>query len=314
MAASQRVLLETATPLFWKGEFFRQRLTPSVRGLFSVVEKGFFFGHRYIASNITRGAKMRVLISIDDTDNLESRGTGEIASLIAAALQEKGWGKTGMVTRHQLLVHPDIPYTSHNSAMCFPAEIAEGCLDQVVAFAGDFLDRESAAGSDPGLCVAPLGRLVDLSTAAGRAKVAGDELIAFGLQAKREVLSMQRAFELAGRLGVHLSEHGGTGQGVIGALAGAGLRLYGNDGRMKGALDFGGRTVLRVAELLDHPDVDEVRPMCGAALNPAELVEIGEKPKTVLQQGASVLLVTALSREGSEAAWQTVHRKQLRGY
>jgi hypothetical protein len=246
---------------------------------------------------------MQVLISIDDTDNLESRGTGEIASLIAEAVHEKGWGKTGMVTRHQLLVHPDIPYTSHNSAMCFPAEIAAECLERVIAFAGEFLGRESAAGSDPGLCVAPLDRLVD-----------GEELIVFGLQAKREVLTMQHAFELAGRLGVHLSEHGGTGQGVIGALAGAGLRLYGNDGRMKGALDFGGRSLLRVAELLDHPSVDEVRPVNGAALHPAELVEIGEKPKTVLQYGASVLLVAAQSREGSEAAWQTVHRKQLRGY
>ena len=71
---------------------------------------------------------MQILISIDDTDNLDSRGTGEIASLIAEAVQQKGWGTTGMVTRHQLLVHPDIPYTSHNSAMCFTAEIGAECL------------------------------------------------------------------------------------------------------------------------------------------------------------------------------------------
>lgn len=247
---------------------------------------------------------MRVLVSIDDTDNLESRGTGEIASLIAEALQKEGWGKAGMVTRHQLLVHPDIPYTSHNSAMCFVAEIAEGCLDRVTSFAGDFLDHECAAGSDPGLCIAPVDRLGD-----------GAELIEFGLLAKREVLTMQMAYDLAGRLGVHLSQHGGTGQGVIGALAGAGLRLWGNDGRMKGALQFGGRSLLQVSELLGHPDVDEVRSFNGGELlRPEDLVEIGEKPKTVLQQGASVLLVGALSREGSEAVWQTVHRKQLRGY
>ena len=29
---------------------------------------------------------MRILVSIDDTDDLESRGTGELASLIAAAI------------------------------------------------------------------------------------------------------------------------------------------------------------------------------------------------------------------------------------
>lgn len=246
---------------------------------------------------------MKVLISIDDTDNLESRGTGEIASLIAEALEKKGWGKAGMVTRHQLLVHPDIPYTSHNSAMCFVSKLEAGALESVIAFACGFLDHECAPGSDPGLCIAPLERLGD-----------GAELIAFGQRAKREVLSMRDAFELAERLGLHLSEHGGTGQGIIGALAGAGLRLSGNDGRMKGALQLGGGKLLRVKELLDHPDVDAVRRFEGGVISPADLVEIGEKPKTVLQEGMSVLLVSALDREGSEAAWQTVHRKQLRGY
>ena len=52
---------------------------------------------------------MRILVAIDDTDNLESRGTGEIASLIAEGVQQNGWGTASMVTRHQLLVHPDIP-------------------------------------------------------------------------------------------------------------------------------------------------------------------------------------------------------------
>jgi len=246
---------------------------------------------------------MRILVSIDDTDNLESRGTGEIASLIAEALQQKGWGSTGMVTRHQLLVHPDIPYTSHNSAMCFPAEIEEGRLEQVISFAGAFLNCECAPGSDPGLCVASLERLA-----------AAPELIDFGLRAKREVIAMPEAYQLAERLGVHLSQHGGTGQGVIGALAGAGLRLSGNDGRMKGALRFGDRGVLPVAELLNHPDIDQVRCIDGGAPRGEELVTIGEKPKTVLLDGASVLLLSALKREGDEAAWQTVHRKQLRGY
>ena len=158
---------------------------------------------------------MRILVAIDDTDNLESRGTGEIASLIAGALQEKGWGTTSIVTRHQLLVHPDIPYTSHNSSMCFAAELHGDRLEQVISFAGAFLDHECAEGSDPGLCVAVLDRVGPAS-----------ELVSFGRRAKQEVITMTEAFTLAARLGVHLSEHGGTGQGVIGALAGAGLRLW----------------------------------------------------------------------------------------
>ena len=57
---------------------------------------------------------MNIFIGIDDTDNLESRGTGRLARSIAADLG-KTYDLYG-VTRHQLLVHPDIPYTSHNSA------------------------------------------------------------------------------------------------------------------------------------------------------------------------------------------------------
>jgi hypothetical protein len=246
-------------------------------------------------------ANMQILVSIDDTDNLESRGTGEIASLIAGALQQNGWGTTSIVTRHQLLVHPDIPYTSHNSSMCFLAQLHGDHLEKVIAFARSFLDHECAEGSDPGLCVAVLERIGSIP-----------ELVAFGQRAKQEVLTMADAYDLAGRLGVHLSEHGGTGQGVIGALAGAGLRLGGNDGRMKGCLKFTG-AVQRVAEILDHPGVDAVRCIAGGRVGLEDLVAIGEKPKTVQLGGLSVLLLAERSDAGG-ASWQTLPRKQLSGY
>lgn len=247
---------------------------------------------------------MRIVISIDDTDNLESRGTGEIASLVADELQQKGWGSCGFITRHQLFVHPDIPYTSHNSAMCFYADIGEAWFEPVIGHLAEFLERESAPGSDPGLCVAVPGRMT-----------ARNELIAFGRRAKREVVRMDEAYELALRLGVHLSQHGGTGQGVIGALAGAGLRMSGNDGRLKGFLDFGQPyRMLRVDELMQHPLVDVVRSASGEALRDDDLVTIGEKPKTVLLEGESVLLVGAPQTAGTGARWQTLHRKQLKAY
>lgn len=246
---------------------------------------------------------MRILVSIDDTDNLESRGTGELASLIAADIENNGWGTSSFVTRHQLLVHPDIPYTSHNSAMCFSAEIDESNLDRVIGHASAFLGRESAEGSDPGLCVAVLDRLDS-----------HDSLVAFGRQAKQSVLTKDEAYELARRTGVHLSEHGGTGQGVIGALAGAGLRLGGNDGRMKGGLQIpAGNGVISVTDLIGtFPEVDAVRTLDGEAVGSDDLVRIDEKAKTVLLDGLSVLLVIP-SPDGS-VAWQTVHRKQLKRY
>jgi len=247
---------------------------------------------------------MRILVSIDDTDNLESRGTGELASLIAEGLETNGWGTSSFVTRHQLLVHPDIPYTSHNSAMCFSAEIHEHALDNVIGFASEFLGRESAAGSDPGLCVAVVDRLKS-----------HDSLLLFGKQAKQTVLTKDAAYEVARREEVHLSEHGGTGQGIIGALAGAGLRLGGNDGRMKGGLKMPSNNgIICVAELILTPEVDEVRCISGGIVHNNDLVKIAEKAKTVLLDGRSVLLVSAAAPDKDGATWQTVHRQLLKKY
>ena len=245
---------------------------------------------------------MQILISIDDTDNLESPGTGALASQIAADLESNGWGKSGFITRHQLLVHPDIPYTSHNSAMCFPAEIGADCLEQVISYSAEFLARESAEGSDPGLCVAVIDRLPETG-----------ELIRFGQAAKESVLTKESAYELARRTGIHLSEHGGTGQGVIGALAGAGLRLGGNDGRLKGQLAFaepGG--VASVADLLSHDTIDEIRALDGSGVTNRDMVRLGDKVKTVLLDGKSVLLVVAADGTADGVCWQTCSRQQLK--
>lgn len=219
---------------------------------------------------------MQVLVAVDDTDNLETKGTGHLAEAIAAHVDRSGWGTRSFITRHQLLVHPDVPYTSHNSAMCFAAEIGDAHLDALTAHAAAFLGGESAPGSDPGLCVAVPGRLP-----------AASELIAFGERAKREVLAQDDARALARRLGVHLSAHGGTGGGVIGALAAVGLRLGGNDGRVRGHLEFehvDANRVVAVRHLRAHPHVDSVRTLAGDVLADDERVLLSDwKVKPVMR-------------------------------
>jgi hypothetical protein len=247
---------------------------------------------------------MRILLCIDDTDNLESRGTGDLAADIALALEKNGWGESSYITRHQLLVHPDIPYTSHNSSMCFAAEIKASSLESVVDYTAAFLARESAPGSDPGLCVAAVDRLER-----------PEQLVAFGRKAKQAVVSMAEAYALAEQLGIHLSEHGGSGQGIIGALAGAGLRLSGNDGRLKGHLSIGtadGRAT--VEEICAHPDVDEVRGLGGSVLTDTELVRLGDRVKTVLLDGKSVLLVVPVEGAADGIAWQACSKQRLKSY
>jgi hypothetical protein len=247
---------------------------------------------------------MQVYICIDDTDILGGFGTGVLAAQLASDIAQLGWGKCSPVTRHQLFVHVDIPYTSHNSTMCFEADINAENLTSLIVYSQDFLAKKSADGSDPGLCVAVADRLVEPGL-----------LLAYGYRAKQAVISKEEAYELAKQLGIHLSEHGGTGQGVIGALAGVGLRIGGCDGRFKGKYQIGpAGSVLTAAQILEKTGVDQVRGTDGSVLSPEERVRLGEKVKSVLIGGKNVLLVCRPEDGGGPAEWQTCLKEFLRRY
>jgi tRNA(Ile2) C34 agmatinyltransferase TiaS len=157
-----------------------------------------------------------ILIGLDDTDTVESRGTGHLARQIAAALAGAGYAISG-VTRHQLLVDPRVPCTKNNSCAAIlvdadgEAHIAQ-LLDQVRAtvLAG------YQPGSDPGLCVA------------GAVPAPVTE---FGRRVQRQVVDKEEASHLAEANGVTLLGLGGTHDGIIGALAAVGLAASGDDGR-----------------------------------------------------------------------------------
>ena len=248
---------------------------------------------------------MKLLICIDDTDNLESRGTGELASLLSTDIENRGWGICQRVTRHQMLVHPDIPYTSHNSAMCFETDIKPEFLDSLTAFARDFLEQESAPGSDPGLCIVDLEQLKN-----------PEALINFGHRAKKEVIQKQEAYDTALILDVLLSEHGGEGIGVIGALAGCGLRLSGNDGRFKGHFKIDATEgIISARELIRQTGVDLVKGLDDEVVQDDEMICIGEKVKAVLLDGKANLLVYAPESDSvALPRWHTCTKQQLRKY
>ena len=254
---------------------------------------------------------MRILLSIDDTDTMkiegvEVRGTGELAGLIKQAIEDQGWGRCDPITRHQLLIHPDIPYTSHNSSMCFEADIESSFLNSVIDFASDFLAHESTPDSDPGLCVAVTERISRPGW-----------LISFGYMAKNYVLTKQEAYDLAEMLGIHLSEHGGTGQGVIGALAGAGLRLSGNDGRFKGKLKIKAENdITTVGDICSQGKVDMVKCLEeGIILQKDDMVVLGDQIKTIWLYGKAVLPVFAINEiEAGRARWQTYSKSQMKDF
>lgn len=157
-----------------------------------------------------------IYIGIDDTDILGSRGTGNLARQIAADLAED-FTILG-VTRHQLFVDPRIPYTSHNSSATIGVHSNEPVdLDVLFQRVKDLMLADFQPGSDPGLCLAisPISQ----------------EIVEFGLQVKKQVVTQEQARSLARSNRMLLAGLGGTEDGVIGALAAVGLASYGDDGR-----------------------------------------------------------------------------------
>ncbi|MBE0646507.1 MAG: ABC transporter substrate-binding protein [Bacteroidales bacterium] len=161
---------------------------------------------------------VRIYIGIDDTDNLESRGTGYIARALAQSLRHTDLVNVCCITRHQLLVDPRIPYTSHNSSACITGT-AIGNDYWIRNYCSDFLLENAASGSDVGLCIA-------------FEEEVHEDVVHFGNLAKREVLSKSSAEKLARDHEIFLAGLTGKKIGTIGALAAVGLRFGGNDGRL----------------------------------------------------------------------------------
>jgi hypothetical protein len=226
---------------------------------------------------------MKYLIAIDDTDNLQSRGTGYLARKLASWIGEKGWGRILGVTRHQLFVHDDIPYTSHNSAACI--ELEAGHPEEIIYFCRNFVRSECAEGSDAGLCIA-------------EAEAVGEELVQWGQRAKKQVLQKEDAYQLAGSSGVLLEGLSGSKGGVIGALAAVGLQTTGNDGRylwVKGMRKYMG--VMSLNEIYTETGVEEIR-QAHTPLDPGnERCLLPEWWRPVLKDKKKVLLVEPAENE-----------------
>lgn len=183
---------------------------------------------------------------MDDTDTLDGpRGTGKLARSVADTIA-KHYPVYG-VTRHQLYVHPDIPYTSHNSNAVLHVDAPgdDATLDSLFEIAELGMLDDFLEGSDPGLAVVSDSQICP-------------PLITYAQDAKCSILNQVRARTLAKNLGIRLKGLGGTEDGVIGAMAGAGLAYLKSDGRFlhRGKL----RSILSscpVEELLEN-GVDEI--------------------------------------------------------
>ena len=155
-------------------------------------------------------------IGLDDTDTLESRGTGSLARQIATQLAEEH--EILGVTRHQLLLDDRIPYTAKNSCAAICLEINGNVnIQHIFGYVCNLILNNFQPGSDPGVCLA---REQEASS-----------VTKFGKRAKTEIVTQEQALELAALENIRLSGLGGSHTGIIGALAAVGLASWGEDGR-----------------------------------------------------------------------------------
>lgn len=244
---------------------------------------------------------MYLLIGIDDTDNLDSRGTGHKARVLGRELVENGLAELLSVTRHQLFVDSRIPYTSHNSSACLLIDATTN-VSEIIAYCSHYLQQNAEAGSDAGLCVAAPDRI-------------DAELLAYGQRAKKEVIQREEAEHLARTHQISLSAHSGLGIGVIGSLAAVSLHAGGNDGRylwLPGLRETPEGTYT-IRELLERTGVDRCLTLDGTSPPPHETIAAGNWFRPVLVDHFSTLYVEE-ANEDERVAWKTVSKEIIKRY
>ncbi len=220
----------------------------------------------------------KIIIGIDDTDNLESRGTGHIARQLGLYLQNSDLVTLKNITRHQLLVSPLIPYTSHNSSASLIVE-SHADVNEIKAHCAYFLTKHSATGSDCGLCIA---KIEDIS----------QDVVEWGLNAKRKVLLMEDAYRLAQKNNIVLEGLTGYKTGIIGSLAAVGLRFDGNDGRilwLNNLREINGE--YKTKEIFQKIDIEQIVDENFNKISEDATIEMGDWVRPIVRNKKITLIV-----------------------
>ena len=242
---------------------------------------------------------MKIFIGIDDTDNLDTRGTGFQARSLGFSLISAGLFDLKSITRHQLLVDKRIPFTSHNSSACLAGEALAG-IDRIVDHCRTFLVRESAFDSDVGLCVA-------------RAEEVSPALIAYGRRAKAEVLTMDEAYSMIRGTGIFLEGFKNAKIGVIGSLAGAVLRAGGEDGRLLWTRNLRETTgVFSIRQFLEIVDIDRVVEKNLDGISQDAVIRITEWCRPVMA-GGKITLIAEKVNENEPYEYQSASKDYIKG-
>jgi hypothetical protein len=220
-----------------------------------------------------------IFVGIDDTDMPETPGTNKLAFHLAERLAPRY--ATEWIVRHQLLEDPRVPCTNKNgcvSLLLAPRD--EPHLAALIAELRAAIVAWSPPGSDPGLCVTE--------------SVPG-EVTGWGRAAQVELLAKDDALRVAAEAGLHLEPLGGTGGGVIGALAAVGLLTTWNSGRVVHCARFPppafDATGLHDADELYEWGVDDIVAVEDGQRVVRGVIDLGKRLRPNLRDGRVVLYV-----------------------
>jgi|GEM_PF-1063181 len=244
---------------------------------------------------------IKIFVAIDDSRQLDGAKAGQTASILTKFIEENGWGKCAIPSRHRLYSHPDTACIKHNTARSFSADIGEQYLQNFIDHACKLIKTTGAPNSNAGLAVA-VPELMENK----------DDLIDYAYRTKEEIVSKTEALEFSKKPGIYLFELSGSGQGIIGALAAAGLRITGNDGQFRGKLHIGTGEdyIATVKEIVNESYVEQVKNMDFNNVGDDECVRMGEKVKIVLLDNKYTLMVFPTDIEAPK--WQTSTTHMLR--
>jgi hypothetical protein len=178
---------------------------------------------------------MTIYVGIDNTSNNESVGTAKFARRVAKKISDKY--PVYAVSRHQFYLHPKINYSTYN----FGAVIHLNCddekvVDDIFLRIKGIMENEFNTESNPGLAVA-------------HEKQISPAVINYGKDAKKSILTQERAVDLAINSNIKLEGFGKTKNGVIGAIASIGLAATKNDGRF---LQIGNIRTIKEPQLIEN--------------------------------------------------------------
>lgn len=248
---------------------------------------------------MTASTGERFIVGIDDTDAEGAGSTGAVARALAEEIEAGGLGVVLGVTRHELLRDAKISATDGNAAFAVLLE-SEQPLNDVEDHAARFVRQAAERGSDPGVAV--FSRHSDLP-----------HVLAFGRRCQQEVMSLDDADRFASESNVRLRSLGDRRAGAVGALAAAGLRAGGEDGRytaLRGIRELDGRVT--AGEIRNRTDIAKVLDEeSGEELDRDDVVETFGWVRPRVVAGAPVLLTRRSSEE--RGLWFPLDRRPAGG-